>query len=242
MKIEKLTLYISTILFVFCGCNNPNNSTRTNNYSQTYDSIKTSDAEFAKIDSNLILHYKHRLDKASNKEKEFIHHLLSTMTQYQNKKLDTIILTFGLIDSDNIVDTIQTRVYLKHNTVCVNSDWIKNHDTIWKDRIKDPYLYISDFNLFQFDTRSIWVAFTIGVCYGAPSIYNINDNRHLTETAINMGLKDLKDNGFKVNKNDYKKYLSDFKGCLITWGQPMTREGLHIWYEPAKRFIVFYQP
>jgi hypothetical protein len=60
--------------------------------------------------------------------------------------------------------------------------------------------------------------------------------------GVDFGVDDLKKKGYTVDRETYKQYTSDYKGCLIAWGHPESREGLFIWYEPLKIFILFYQP
>jgi len=229
-----------SILVVLCSCNNLASKTAANNHDQSPDSIKQSDAEFANVDTNLILKYKNRLEKANDEEKKYINELLGVISRFQNRKLDTTVLTIGFIDDDKAIDTIRSRVFLKHDTIWVNSNWINNRDTIWEYSLKNPYSYISDFALFQFNKRDIWVTFTIGIYQAIPKTYKIQDFRNLTEVAVKMGIQDLGSKGFKIGDNDYKDYISNFTGDLIDWGQPEDREGLFIWCRLAKRFVIYY--
>jgi hypothetical protein len=45
-----------------------------------------------------------------------------------------------------------------------------------------------------------------------------------------------------LDKEQYRAYLQDFKGDLLEYGQPASREGLWIWYKPAGRMITYYHP
>ena len=236
-KIRRLFFRITILLLILSSCN----STNLDNHVKINDSTKVSNADFAKVDTTLILQYRHRLDSAKGREKDFINYLLSILTQYQGKRLDTTILTVGLIDSDTRVDTIQTRVFLKHDTIWVNSIWIKDNKINWEYSFNNPYLFISDF-IYRFYEKDIWIPFTIGIYFAPPILHNTNEYKNLFETAVTYGLEDLKKNGISVNESDYKKYLLNFKGNLIEWGNPTIREGLHIWYEPSNRFVIYYQP
>jgi hypothetical protein len=44
-----------------------------------------------------------------------------------------------------------------------------------------------------------------------------------------------------VNEASYKKYIEDFNGELLEFGEP-ERRYLVIWYEPIKDFVTFYAP
>jgi hypothetical protein len=60
--------------------------------------------------------------------------------------------------------------------------------------------------------------------------------------VYDQGVDDLNKAGIPIDKERYKAYLQDFKGELLTYGQPESREGLWIWYKPAGRMITYYHP
>jgi hypothetical protein len=191
-------------------------------------------------DTSLIKKYMNLLDKSSGMDKDFINALISTMTHFQRRNLDTTILTYATFDTDNLIDTIQTRVYVAHDTVFVMSIWEKNGQILWFNKLKNPYVWINDNELFQGDKRSIWVTFTIGYKYAVPDIYKIKDYNNLFDYAVENGIRDLQRIGIGINNETYKQYLKNYKGNLIAWGDPEIRHGMYIWYDPAKIFILFY--
>jgi hypothetical protein len=226
---------------ILFSCDNHRNRTDSNNQKQGSLKIKVSDAEFAEFDSKLISQYKDRLIKADAHETKFVNNLLGLLDKFKSKKLDTTILTTGYIDEDSMIDTIQTRVFLKQGSIHVFSSWIKNLDTLWQFQIQDPYFYISNSDLF-INNRSEWIIFTIGIYYSIPAISKFKDYKNLMEMSIDIGIQDLKKQGFNINSDEYKKYILNFNGNLLCWGDQRYREGLHIWYKPLKRFVNYYQP
>lgn len=59
---------------------------------------------------------------------------------------------------------------------------------------------------------------------------------------LDEGLDDLNKMGIRLDTEAYKTYLREFKGGLLSFGQPEFREGLWIWYKPAGRMITYYHP
>jgi hypothetical protein len=200
--------------------------------------IKNCEADYATIDSNLISQYKIRLTKGDNHEKLFIENMLNLIHDFNNKKLDTTVLTIGYISNDSLIDTIQTRIFYKNNVIMVTYNWIKNHDTLWNFQIKDPYLFVSNDDLF-IDKRSVWVTFTVGVYLVVPKILKFNDYKYLLEMSFDRK-KYFKKEG--IDLNEYRQYINNFKGNLLQWGDNWHIEGVYIWYEPLKRLILYYHP
>jgi hypothetical protein len=59
---------------------------------------------------------------------------------------------------------------------------------------------------------------------------------------VSIGLEWAKRNDLKISKDEYTKYLDNFKGDIIAYGHPENREGLFIWYEPVKDLVLLYAP
>ena len=128
------------------------------------------------------------------------------------------------------------------DSIIVESRWIRSGDTLWQFRLANPYLWIDNSHLFEPDTRSPWVTFAIGVLYAKPDLEPIDNNSTLKRMAVDNGLRDLRAAGMPTSRVQYQSFLDGFKGQLISYGDPENREGLMIWYEPAKRFLLFYAP
>lgn len=250
-QMKYLTLLsVSVFLFVI-GCNTNVQTTDNAHFPKSdstqvvINSHKLLNASTLSIDKSLLKQYEVALEADTfRNEKPFIKALLSTIHKFEGRKLDTTIIRVGNIDGNGNPDTITSRVYLLSNTVFVDSWWIQNHDTLWKYQIKNPYVSFSYPNLFEFDTRSLWVTFSIGVLYGSPSFETIAEFEKGSgvphNMIIEMGLSDLREKGIALSAKEYEKYINEFKGDLISYGDPEAREGLYIWYAPGRCFITYY--
>lgn len=175
-------------------------------------------------------------------DKRFVANFMDILRKFNGKRLDTTILTIGNLAGDLVPDTIFSSVYYEADTIFVDSKWIKNNQVIWRDKYSDPYTSL-DVNLFNDTSRNTWMCFAIGIIYGPPDFHARNE---MDSSAISLvydqGVDDLNRAGIHVDKEQYKAYLRDFKGDLLAYGQPESREGLWIWYKPAGRMITYYHP
>jgi hypothetical protein len=202
--------------------------------------IKFSKSIDSNIDTVLINKYQGQLRTANGTEKEFILQLIHTIKIFELKKLDTTILQIGHFDAIGAIDSIRTRIFEKHDTIYVSSEWRKNGTILWHKQIKNPYTWISESKLFQYDTRDKWVTFTIGIYQALPEISNIKEHQDLRELGFENGLENLKSLGINIKMEEYKNYILNYHGDLITFGDPVARDGMFIWYKPAKRFLLYY--
>jgi hypothetical protein len=62
------------------------------------------------------------------------------------------------------------------------------------------------------------------------------------QLAFRMAVDWAERENVKIPKEEYANYLNDFKGDMIAFGHPESREGLFMWYEPIKMFSLFYSP
>ena len=191
-------------------------------------------------DTSILTKYNNQLAHSNKIEKDFILKVINTIECFKNRDLDTTVFLNCFIDNDKIIDTIKTRVFDLHDTIIVHSTWMKNGCIQWEKKFKNPYLWISDNSLFEYNKRDKWVTFTIGIYNAIPKIYKLEDYKNLIKPSIEIGLNDLKENGFYIKKEAYKQYVLNFKGNIIIYGEPEDREGMFIWYEPLKRFVSFY--
>lgn len=175
-------------------------------------------------------------------DKRFVANFVGLLRQFNGKRLDTTIVTIGNLDGDSDRDTIVSRVYYEKDTIYVDSKWTKNNQVLWRDRYSDPYTSL-DVNLFSDTSRNTWLCFAIGVIYGPPDIQprSVMDSGALG-MVYDQGVDELNRAGIHIDKEQYKAYLQDFKGELLAYGQPESREGLWIWYKPAGRMITYYHP
>jgi hypothetical protein len=221
---KRILIYL--IVFIFVSC------------SGTSQKQKQIQPTSKPIDSTLIKPYSRLLPTASQQEKEFILELINSIKTFQNKPLDTTILVCGLIDSDFINDTIVSHVFVNHGTVTVHSSWERRGELLWQYELKNPYLSISDNELFQPNKRSIWVTFTIGYKYAVPRLFEASEMKE-TDVAIKAGIEDLRHRGYKVDEELYKKYIENFHGSIIEWEHPEIHPK-YIWYELIKKFALFW--
>jgi hypothetical protein len=163
------------------------------------------------------------------------------MKEFNGRKLDTTLLTVGNIDDDIARDTIFSRVYYDSDSIYIDSKWMKNNNVLWHYKYANPY-YSFNSDLFDGETRSVWVIFAVGIVYGIPEIHSRQEGEHVDPMVYDQGVDDLKEAGIKTNKEQYKMYLQNFKGDLIGFGQPEGRERTWIWYKPAGRLITYFQP
>lgn len=175
-------------------------------------------------------------------DKRFVANFMDILRRFNGNKLDTTILTIGNLADDLAPDTIFSRVYYEADSIFVDSKWIKNNRILWRDKYSDPYTSL-DVNLFSDTSRNTWMCFAIGVIYGPPDILPRGD---VDTSALSMvyqqGVDDLKRMGVQTDREQYRTYLKDFKGQLLAFGQPESREGVWIWYKPASHMIAYYQP
>jgi hypothetical protein len=176
----------------------------------------------------------------SDREKDFMAKQRKLMDDFKSKRLDTTLYSFCLIDNDDKTDTLATRIYEDSSAIVVQYSWVKNGMVCWSASIKDPYLWVGASRQFQYDVRSKWVTFTVGVVYAIAGVHPVSEHKSLVNGSVEAGLRDLKAKGFEVDKNKYRHYVTRFKGDLISWGHPESSNGLHIWYEPLKMFVCFY--
>jgi hypothetical protein len=182
------------------------------------------------------------LHDTASYDKRFVANFIDIVRKFNCNKLDTTILTIGNLAGDLVPDTIFSRVYYEADSIFVDSRWIKNNRVLWRDKYSDPYTSL-DVNLFSDTSRNTWMCFAIGIIYGPPDILPRGD---VDTSALSMvyqqGVDDLKRLGVQTDREQYRVYLQDFKGQLLAFGQPESREGVWIWYKPAGRMITYYQP
>ncbi|MGD1835389.1 MAG: YARHG domain-containing protein [Nitrososphaeraceae archaeon] len=172
--------------------------------------------------------------------KEFSETLLKTIQQFENKKADTTILTIKNIDGKNGLDTLFTNISYYNGHVAVKSYWKKNGKILWNEKLDNPYLWISENEEYQYDSRNPWVTFTIGVYHAVPELQPIEYYTAINyKTAIEMA-KSWFGNTKGFNEIEYLTYLKNYKGQILLSGDPEIAYELLIWYEPLQTFIRFY--
>jgi hypothetical protein len=238
-----------TLFLLSCNSNPAINSAKDQNKPNSADSLNVDNtsAHILTIDKKLLDTYvaAYQNDTIAE-EKKYFSKLLHIINEFNGKKLDTTLLAIGNIDGDAEKDTIFSRIYYNSKRIYVDSKWLKNNKVIWNYKYANPYVSFNS-ALLNYDTRSIWTIFAVGILYGTPAIntrqeFDEHADSSLQNYVYEYGIADLKKAGIKINKEDYKTYLKNFKGGLLEFGEPETREGLFVYYQPAKRIITYYQP
>ena len=234
------------LFFVSCDHRPTTTTGKDSSAKQQADSSQSKTASYPgtlTITPALLNKYKEAcLYDTASYDKRFVSHFFDIIRQFNGRKLDTTILTAGNLDGDSNPDSIVSRIYLDSGSIYVASKWLKNHQVLWQDEYTDPY---TELNADLIDTTrdNTWVYFAIGILYGPPHIHARNElDSGALSVVYEEGVDDLKKLGINVTQEQYKAYLRDFKGDLLTCGQPESRERLWIWYKPAGRMITYYQP
>src|SRR5258706_761479 len=211
------------------------------------DSTNTFRASSLSADKELISQYEKELTSGTESFKaKFISRLIAVMQQFNGNVLDTTMIVVGNLDGDNKQDTIRNRVYLVSKDVTVKSSWVVNNDTLWKSEFQNPYFVIDTNHLFEPDTtaRGLWLTFSTAINYSIPTIESKaefdNSFGKSKQMLFDFGISELKQKGINISLKEYQEYLNNFKGELLNFGEPENREGLYIWYQPAKCFITYY--
>ena len=168
--------------------------------------------------------------------------MIETFEKFSNKVLDTVLYTTCFIESNEKVDTIKTRIFENEDEIVVYYSWAKNDKLLWEKKIIDPYVWVKDDPFFYNEEWIKWIRFTTGIYYATPEIYELSSFHSLKEWALVVGLNELQELGFAIDRESYEQYIENFNGNLIVWGEPEVRDGMFIWYEPLQIFISFYKP
>jgi hypothetical protein len=194
-------------------------------------------------DLRLLQVYSQALPSLNAHEKAFLLKVVGLIREFSGKSLITEKATIGDIDGDGEKDEIKSRIYEQNGVIKVESTWKKDKEILWQYTIENPYLWIGPSELFQYDTRNIWVIFTIAVNKAVPKLLDPSHTGNMKKMIVLQGIKALENIGIKSTKEQYSKYLGNFTGKLLQYGEP-ERGGGHvdIWYHPAKQFIPYYRP
>ena len=249
---KPLNLISGFIFFAFLiSCNNNDEAGKVPEIQLgPVDSMSTTQAgniETLPVDVMLVKKYEDacRTDTIAD-EKKFFYTLLKIIKQFKGRHPDTTVLTIGNLDGDNEKDTIFTRVYYHADSIHIDSKWIKNKEVLWRHNYTNPYVSFNH-ELLNYDIINKWAIFSVGVVYGAPDIQSRENFMNYADSVTMQyvykdGIKDLQRMGIMVKETDYINYIQNFKGDLIAFGEPETREGVWVWYKPAGKMISFFQP
>jgi hypothetical protein len=235
---------IILLILAFClliGCDNTKSNTGEVEQKSNSDIIERSYlGEIVSIEDG----YESQLNSlkidADDRKSRFIDDVLHLLNNFRDHHADTMIITLANIDAVDPIDTVVTRVYIKNDSVFLKSSWHRNGEILWHDELVNPYLWISKEDEFQYDTRSVWITFTIAIHNAIPTFYNREDYTHISNSfAVEMGYEQVQD---YCSKSEYLNYLNSFNGQLLLFGGPESGDRLYVWHEPTKQFATFYMP
>jgi hypothetical protein len=241
--------FVIAVFILLCPKSNAQESIRKDIESLREHILSNSKTESALIndadsrDLAVLGSYMKAFQSFDSREQEFLSTVLPVIKRFRGKALDTQAVAHGDIDGDGEKDLIESHIFETNGVIHVESCWRKNEKVLWSYNLENPYLWIGPSELFQYDTRDIWVVFTIAITSALPKLHSISDFKISKERIISDGIRGLVENGFKITREEYRKYLESFKGLILQYGEPELGGGfLYIWYEPAKRFIPYYSP
>lgn len=235
MKPVSLSVFCLIIVAFFSSCNS--HPTAKSNGGAAVD------AKVLTMDSSLLRKYREAVRKDTDAADQAVYaKFFDLVKEFNGRRLDTTVLTIGNIDGDKVGDSIFTRIYYESDSIYVESKWIKGKEVMWHYKFTDPYDDLA-IALYNDSSRNTWPSFAIGVLYGAPEFRSQQEvDTSVLNLVYDQGVSDLNSAGIKITKEQYKAYLQAFKGDLLVYGDPESREGVWIWYKPAGRLITYYQP
>ena len=149
---------------------------------------------------------------------------------------DTTFLQCMDVNTDGLMDTLVTNLVKSNDTIYV-SYFLKERQAVMEI---GHFIDIHLASMSDCSEKKEWFDF---VKYGSNfDVFEFSNFNHLMDFAIEFGINDIEKHGFNVDKEEYKNYLQHYKGALFAYGHPEMQEGLFIWYEPLKRFVLFYHP
>jgi hypothetical protein len=237
-----LNFLLLSILLFFYSCDQKSERKENDVVQKESVEINNMKLETIDVDSSIVRRYESLLDSARTFEKNIINKILLNIDNFGGKPFSNEYLTIGDIDGIGDQDTIKTTISVLYDTVHLKSKWWKDGHIIWENKLTNPYMWISEDNLFDYNSGDIWTRLTIAKDYSIPELSPKSKYAHIPiEMVCEIGLSEIKAKKKNVNEASYKKYIEDFNGELLEFGEP-ERRYLVIWYEPIKDFVTFYAP
>lgn len=194
-------------------------------------------------DIKILKSYENEANNLDVRSKAFLKLVLDLIKKFRYSNIDTTIISVGNIDGDSILDTVRTRIYELNNEIIINYTWLSKQKIIWKYDYQNPYMYVDESNLFQYDTRDLWIIFTTAVKHSGFEFKDLDSYKHIDRNIItSIGLSHLMDLGINIRREEYIKYLENFEGQLVYYAQEEIGGNFDIWFEPIKNFVSFYRP
>lgn len=199
-------------------------------------------SEKVEMDPALVSEYSNILQEGDSFEKKVAEKIIENIQLFKEKPLKDYIVTVGNIDGTESLDTILSIIWVENDTVYLNSKWYRKSELLWEENLVNPYMYVSDNQLFKYETSPVWTRFTIARDFAIPEFSKVSEYENIPlELVVSSGISKFNDYGINVSKADYIAYLENRSVDLLTHGDPELNI-LSIWYEPAKMFVPYYQP
>lgn len=93
-------------------------------------------------------------------EQAFFALLMETLEQFEQRAVDTTLLTIGNIDGQGPPDTITSTVTVEQGKVLFHSRWVRQGEVLWEEDLPDPYMALNESEVFDYEQRSPWVTLT----------------------------------------------------------------------------------
>lgn len=203
-----------------------------------YSESKISERE--KSAAKTLLKIEENYSKYDKYEKENAKEIFLTIKNLTHKRLDTTFITVEKFDNDSEIDTIYTSIYEQGQDIKIKYSFYKRNALIWSDSINNPYLWIGNTPPLDNSYNDL---FQLAMTATKGCVAQKNDwNNPIDDLVLNIGVAYINSQGLSISKEEYKKYITEFKGELLIYKQDESGGQLSIWYEPLKDFIIFYAP
>jgi hypothetical protein len=190
-------------------------------------------------DIKILKNYEDSLKFLNEKETAVIKTALNLIKKFRYNNIDTTIYSFGYIDSDNIIDTVNTSFKLINNKIVVQYDWQKNNSSIWKYDHEDPYYWISNSKLFEYGTRDIWIVLAIAI---KKCVFEIKNKSDFDAISPELAASNAHYFEKSVEEKQFLEYINDYIKHIVLYSQNESGGNLDFWYDPLNRFIPYYRP
>ncbi len=191
-------------------------------------------------DIKFLISLEDTLKLLNDRELSVVNKIIPLLKKFRYSKIDTSIYSFGYLDSDGVVDTVVTTFGLSKNKIIVKYQWSKNGDTIWSYEHIDPYFWISDSKLFDYEMRTIWITFASSL---DKCIFRFNKKSDYTQIGIEFAAKIAHWDEPNISEKVFLDYLNTSVKNIVVYAQQEAGGGnLDFWYEPLNKFLPYYRP
>jgi len=159
--------------------------------------------------------------------------------QFNGREPDTTIYQHGDIDGDGSIDLLHNHVWVQSGTVHQKSWWMRGEETFLVQDITISVFGPRLEELFDWYWTDSLVLFTNATLNRIPLL--TSDRFEGIDIVIARGLYDLKNAGYSISEAEYREYVTQYQGMVVVIPGDVNSISL-IWFEPLKRFILYYAP